>query len=127
MSGLGNGFDQNEVTSKINGNLSYAEYIKRPDDYIGQFVYWPGYTVSQVWVDSFFDTEYKMIEINAMDYDGHVIRAYGVDDGSGAMLNDIVEDMNVEFAGIPLSSSSYENVSGGTTLCVVMLIIFLNY
>ena len=42
---LGNGFDQNEVTSKINGNLSYAEYIKRPDDYIGQFVYWPGYTV----------------------------------------------------------------------------------
>ena len=124
---LGNGFDQNEVTSKINGNLSYAEYIKRPDDYIAQFVYWPGYTVTQVWVDPFFDTEYKMIEINAVDYDGHVIRAYGVDDGNGAILNDIVENMYVEFVGIPLGSSSYENVSGGNTNCVVLLICFLNY
>ena len=124
---LGNGFDQNEVTSKINGNLSYAEYIKRPDNYIAQFVYWSGYTVTQVWVDPFFDTEYKMIEINAVDYDGHVIRAYGVDDGNGAILNDIVENMYVEFVGIPLGSSSYENVSGGNTNCVVLLICFLNY
>lgn len=124
---LGNGFDPNEVTPKINGNLSYAEYIKRPDDYIGQFVYWSGYTVTQVWVDSFFDTEYKMIEIIAEDYDGHVIRAYGVDDGNSAILNDIIENMYVEFVGIPLGSSYYENISGGNTNCVVLLISFLNY
>lgn len=124
---LGNGFDPYEVSPKINGSLSFAEYIKRPNDYLGQFVYWPGYTVAQVWVDDFFKTGYKYIEINAMDDSGHCVYAYGVDDGSSPILNNVNEDMYIEFVGIPLGTSYYENTGGGTTNCVVLLISFLNY
>lgn len=117
--------DLNDILPLISNDISYSDYTKQPDKYLGKMVCWKDFTILQVWISDFYDEKEELIDTIAIDNNGHVIRAFGIgakeSDEDKSWMDALNEGAVLNFYGIPLASSSFENVSGGNTNCVVLL------
>lgn len=124
----GTDFDYEDLANVKDVNISFTDYTKQPDNYLNKMVEWHEFEIAQIWVYDFYNTGNQCIETIAMDDSGHVVRMFMIDDGSHGLGNVLDEGHTfTRLVGTPLSSSYYDNVSGGKTNCVIMLLSYFEY
>jgi hypothetical protein len=109
-----------DVNSYVDGDLSYEKYIKSPGDFSGKLMRSTTQEVVQI------------EEVDAPSTVGGTLTCMITDDVSTyddvyyvfypGSLENIYEGSTLTLVGLPLNTSSYENVGGGTTKCIIMLL-----
>lgn len=124
----GDGFEFADIEALVDRDVSYGDYIKQPSKYLSKMVCWENYTIIQIQIYDFYDKDQECIEIIAQDNNNHVICSYGFlqknTESDKTWIDFLNEGAELDFYGIPISSTSFENVAGGNTNCVVMLTVF---
>lgn len=127
---VGDGYEFADIADLVDKDVSYGDYIKQPSKYLSKIVCWEEYTITQIRIYDFYDKEQECIEIIAQDASNHVICSYGIiqknTNSDMSWVDYLNEGAKLDFYGIPISSTSFENVAGGNTNCVVMLNVFYN-
>lgn len=124
----GDGFELSDIEPLIDENLSYDDYIKQPGKYLSKMVHWDGYTITQIGIDNFYGEEKECIEIIAQDNNNHTIYSYGLvvknTDSDSSWRDYLNVGTELSFYGVPIGFTSYENLGGGHTNCVILLTSF---
>lgn len=129
---VGDGFDgdvgiekYNEMVSKYNAvtnsDLTYNMYVRKPQDFNDKLIHLEECTATQVWIYDFFNTDMDEVEFIVKDRDKNIYYVYYIDGASRAEELPLYEGTKLDLWALPLASSSYSNVSGGITNCVVLL------
>ena len=106
--------DDIDITKYIDSSLTYKKLIKNPEKFGDKLVNFSNYEVTQIsereiW--GYVCTEFLAASPNYDDY------VYGFYLGE---LPNIYEGSKITIQGLPISSSSFENTGGGTTLCYII-------
>lgn len=103
----------------VNKDLQYKMFIKSPSQYSEALMATTRQHVVQI--EEYEDEEVPggvvtfMITQDASSYD-NVYYVYYL-----GKLDNVYENSKIKYIGLPLDYSSYENIGGGTTKCIVML------
>ena len=102
-----------DVSDIVDYSLEYKHLAKNIDSHGDKIAY-----VSEASVLSIYETkldgENYLTEMQVMDYNGNSFYLFALDRYENIFENDI---LNVHF--LPIADTSFENVSGGTTLAIV--------
>lgn len=108
------------LSDYIDPDLNYSAFIKSSSKYSGKLMSTPLEKVVQITeYESFFSptgTLTEMITYNASNYDD-VFYCYYY--GS---LENIYQNSKIKLIGLPVDTSIYDNIGGGQTKCIVMLL-----
>ena len=66
-----NATENADIAELFDTELKYIQFIKTPNSYGNKLIEWSGYTVHQIWVENYFDTDMQTMMILAYDNDGH--------------------------------------------------------
>lgn len=112
----------NAVKKMLDNGFTYSDYKKESKNYEGKIVLLKNYRIRQVWVSDYFDTKSEQIEFTACDseYDNY-IRGFAIGNVKN-VKQQISEDNIISIYVTPIAMTSYENNSGGNTLCMTFLL-----
>ncbi len=107
-----------ELSGYIDNTLDYAHMSKNPSAMSGKFALIDGLYVNQIHEDQLDgggEYDYTTI-INAFDADGNLYQIFYMGKSTPLVEGDIAR-----VVAMPIANSSYENLSGTTTLTLIML------
>lgn len=99
----------------VDSGIDYKKLIKSPDKYGNKFVKINSWKVCQIFQDEFWGRTTTTILVEDESFEKVYYIFYWGE------LKDIYENDTITCYGLPIDFSNYENVSGGTTNCMVML------
>lgn len=110
-------YDVSSILDMVDYNVSYQELAKSTEKYGSNLICLQNYYLNQI-----FETELEGAKIN-------VFTTMYLKDSNDNMyvvfypgeLPGLYEGRKITCYGVPVAYSSYDNIDGGTTLCVVML------
>lgn len=107
---------ENQLSDKslIDYDLQYKHIAKNPDKYGDKLMVLPDLLVGQIFETDLGEDQY-FTEINASDVNGQ--QFYLLYNGE---LEDIFEEDAISVVGLPLGTSSFDNIEGGQTLVAVL-------
>lgn len=106
--------NKKKVKKFVNGNLNYKKMIKSPSKYGDKLFHSEDYTITQIWENKYWGYTVTEIIAENSDYDNYLYIYY-------LKSLDVYEGDKISLYALPIDSSSYKNVGGGTTNCYVML------
>ena len=104
---------ESEAVQFVNGESEVRKLKKTTSGFDTSFIYLENTTVIQVFEVNYGG--YTITELLVEDYNGDIISVYYPD-----KIDYYEDDVISKIYALPLANASFENVSGGTTLCVAM-------
>lgn len=105
--------DQSNPDQYLDSSLTYRQLSKNIDNYGDRLI-----SIPNAYVVSAYETdlgEYCLSEFHLYDNDGNSYYVFSL------VSYDIYDGDTVTCYGLPIASTSFENVSGGTTLAIVLV------
>lgn len=106
--------DKEELSALIQTDLTYAMMNKTLKGLDGKFYHCPAAYAVQVFEQYAFDHSITQILCQDDNYNNYYVLYDGV-------LPEVYDGVSIEFVGLPVSLSGFDNVGGGVTNVIVML------
>lgn len=108
--------DIEEVSELVNNDITYKQMMKDIDSYSSDLIKISKRRVVQIDVSKdFWGKDISRVILDNSSYTGTYVVIYWGDS------SDIYEGDKVECIGLPIAQTSYKNISGGYTRCIVLL------
>jgi len=105
--------DINKVKSEVDYNIQTKFINKNPENYGDKLMYFPSLYVQQIF-ESNIDPTHYLTELNVADTNSDQYYIYYL-----GKLDKVFKGDQIQFYGLPLGTSSFDNTNGGQTLVIV--------